>query len=278
MTIGGCWLLTVTAAGRSVLCCFPTKPLSFTACSQFPRAPFLSPAAKKRTRFITRQTFAMPTTRAATKRTPTDPSSPEPEPPQKKNKPTTNEATEPTDSKTASGCSTTGTTNYFLLKSEPDEFSIHQLADAQREEWDGVRNYAARNTLQSMRVGDQCWFYHSSCPTPAIVGKCRIVRQAIPDVTAYQDVNHKNYDSKSTKDNCRWVSVLVEFDSMAQVPLTLKELKHQATHHNNSILANMMLLKRSRLSVMPITPAEWSELEDLMKRKVNGEDLLSSSN
>ncbi|KAL7580923.1 hypothetical protein ACA910_005742 [Epithemia clementina (nom. ined.)] len=142
-----------------------------------------------------------------------------------------------------------------------------------REEWDGVRNYAARNHLRSMNVGDLCWFYHSSCATPAIVGTCRVVRKAIPDVTAFQDPKHPNYDPKSTSaENCRWDSVLVEFDSLYETPITLKELRHQAKH--NQVLENMMLLKRGRLSVMPVTATEWLQVQDLMERKARGENLL----
>lgn len=159
----------------------------------------------------------------------------------------------------------------YLLKSEPHEFSIQDLKRKGREEWDGVRNYTARNYLRRMKVGDQCWFYHSSCKTPAIVGTCRIVREAQSDPTAL-DPNHENYDPKSTPDNCRWSSCLVEFDSIFDIPITLKELRVQAKA--NDVVAGMMLLHRSRLSVMPVTPAEWNAVEDLMRRKERNEDLL----
>ena len=165
------------------------------------------------------------------------------------------------------------TKKYFLLKSEPNEFSIQQLKEKTREEWDGVRNFAARNHLRSMRVGDLSWFYHSSCATPSIVGTCRIVREAVPDVTAFQDPKHENYDPKSTAENCRWDSVLVEFDSIYETPITLKELRNQGKH--NTAIANMFLLNRSRLSVMPITGSEWSAVHSLMERKANGENLLT---
>ena len=160
--------------------------------------------------------------------------------------------------------------NYFLLKSEPHEFSIQQLQQQGRaEEWDGVRNYAARNVLRTMQVGDMCWFYHSSCAAPAIVGTCRVVRGAQPDKTAL-DPAHANYDPKSTPQNCRWDSVLVEFDSIYETPITLKELRAQAK--TNDVIAGMMLLHRSRLSVMPVTMEEWTMVERLMERKANQED------
>jgi predicted RNA-binding protein with PUA-like domain len=126
-----------------------------------------------------------------------------------------------------------------------------------------------------MKVGDQCFFYHSSCKVPAIVGICRIARAAQPDRTAVMDVHHPHYDSKSTMENNRWVSVLVEFESMFSTEITIKELREQATI--NPIIANMTLLKQSRLSVMPITNDEWAAVLDLQKRKERGEDLLNTT-
>jgi predicted RNA-binding protein with PUA-like domain len=165
----------------------------------------------------------------------------------------------------------TNTTKFYLLKSEPDEFSIQHLKHKGREEWDGVRNYSARNYMRQMKVGDQCWFYHSSCKTPAIVGTCRIVREAEPDQTAL-DPKHENYDPKSTPENCRWDSVLVEFDSIYDTPITLKELRAQAK--KNDVIGGMMLLNYSRLSVMPVTSEEWTMVGHLIERKENKEDLL----
>ena len=161
---------------------------------------------------------------------------------------------------------------YFLVKSEPHEFSIQQLKECGREEWDGVRNYAARNHLRQMRLGDNCWFYHSSCKIPAIVGKCRVVRTAAPDATAL-DPQHDNYDPKSTPDNCRWDSVLMEFDELLETPVTLKELRNMAK--SNPVIDGMLLLKRSRLSVMPVTEEQWLAVESLIERKEKGEDLLT---
>jgi predicted RNA-binding protein with PUA-like domain len=165
----------------------------------------------------------------------------------------------------------TNATNLYLLKSEPHEFSIEDLKRKGREEWDGVRNYSARNYMRQMKVGDRCWFYHSSCKTPAIVGICRVVREAQPDQTALNP-DHENYDAKSTPENCRWDSVLIEFDSICETPLTLKELRTQAKF--NDVIAGMMLLNRSRLSVMPVTDQEWTMIEHLMQRKENKDDLL----
>jgi len=160
-----------------------------------------------------------------------------------------------------------GRPHLYLLKSEPHEFSIDDLKNKGREEWDGIRNYAARNHMRQMREGDLCWFYHSSCKTPAIVGTCRIVRGSRPDRTA-MDPEHKNYDPKLRE----WISCLVEFDSTLEAPITLKELKAQAKI--NSVIAGMMLLRQSRLSVMPVTRTEWNEVENLIGRKRRNEDLL----
>jgi predicted RNA-binding protein with PUA-like domain len=175
---------------------------------------------------------------------------------------------------------------HFLLKSEPHEYSIQQLRQDQREEWNGVRNYTARNHLQTMKQGDRCFFYHSSCKSPSIVGTCHIARTAQPDTTAI-DPTHKYFDPKSIKqDNNkknnknqnnnnninRWVSVLVEFEALFETPITIKELRAQAII--NPVIADMTLLRRPRLSVMPVSPEEWQAVLDLQSRKELGEDLL----
>lgn len=130
--------------------------------------------------------------------------------------------------------------------------------------------------MRQMKIGDQCWFYHSSCKTPAIVGLCRIAREAQPDQTAL-DPQHENYDAKSTTiENCRWDSVLVEFDSIYETPITLKELREQAKQ-GNQVIAGMMLLRQSRLSVMPVTTQEWNAVQDLIQRKERNEDLTGQS-
>ena len=161
--------------------------------------------------------------------------------------------------------------SYYLLKSEPHEYSIEHLQRDYRSEWDGVRNYAARNFMREMEVNDRCFFYHSSTTKPAIVGTCRVIRAAQPDETAL-DESHENYDPKSTSESCRWDSVQVEFESQFETPITLQELRAQAK--NNSTIAGMMLLQRGRLSVMPVTEAEWNAVLELQTRKERGNDLL----
>jgi predicted RNA-binding protein with PUA-like domain len=116
------------------------------------------------------------------------------------------------------------TPNYFLLKSEPSEFSIQDLEECGEEEWDGVRNYQARNKLRAMKVGDLAYFYHSSCSVPGIVGTMRIVREVAPDETAL-DPNHNGYDPKSTPAICRWDAVRLRFETKFHEPVTLRQLK-----------------------------------------------------
>jgi predicted RNA-binding protein with PUA-like domain len=170
---------------------------------------------------------------------------------------------------------------HYLLKSEPNEYSIQQLCQDHREEWNGVRNYTARNHLQTMKEGNRCFFYHSSCKTPSIVGTCIIARTAQPDPTAV-DPTHKIFDPKSihnnksnnnnNSNNNRWVSVLVEFEEQFETPITIQELRAQAII--NPVVANMTLLRRPRLSVMPISSEEWQAVLNLQSRKERGEDLL----
>lgn len=142
--------------------------------------------------------------------------------------------------------------NYWLMKSEPDMFSIDDLKHVVTEAWNGVRNYQARNMIRDqMRVGDRAFFYHSSCPIPAIVGIMDIVRNAYPDPTAF-DESSPYYDPKSTTANPRWYMVDVRFVRELRRPITLQELKS----HSN--LMDLPLLRRgNRLSVMPVTGQQW---------------------
>jgi predicted RNA-binding protein with PUA-like domain len=162
-------------------------------------------------------------------------------------------------------------TGYYLLKSEPSEFSIQDLEKCVVEEWDGVRNFQARNIMRTMQKGDRAFFYQSSCKNAGIVGTVVVTREAQPDVTAYQDPNHPGYDPKSTADNCRWDSVEIKFDEVFPVTVTLKELKARAK--TNESIAQMTLLKNSRLSVHQLTAAEWSAVEELVDEKVPGENI-----
>ena len=142
---------------------------------------------------------------------------------------------------------------YWLMKSEPDEFSIDDLAAAptRTSPWSGVRNYRARNFMRDeMRIGDRAFFYHSSCPEPGIAGIATIASDAYPDASQF-DSRSPYHDPKSTRAAPRWMNVDVKFLKKTPfVPLT--ELRtHQA-------LANMRTLRPgNRLSITPVTPAEW---------------------
>jgi len=142
---------------------------------------------------------------------------------------------------------------YWLMKSEPDEFSIDDLARAPRRgsAWFGVRNYQARNFMRDeMQIGDQVLFYHSSCPEPGIAGLAEVCTAAYPDATQF-DPKGKYYDAKATRENPRWVNVDVRFIKKTRL-LGLTELReHKA-------LAGMRLLARgNRLSITPVDPGEW---------------------
>ena len=144
--------------------------------------------------------------------------------------------------------------NYWLMKSEPAEFSIDDLAarPGQIEHWDGVRNYQARNMIRDqMKVGDGVLFYHSNCATPGIVGQAEICREAYPDFTAF-DPGHPHYDAASSLENPRWLMVDVRFVRKFRRTITLAELKERPE------LEGLALIRRgNRLSVMPVTAAQW---------------------
>ncbi len=149
---------------------------------------------------------------------------------------------------------------YWLMKSEPTSFSIDDLAkrSQQTEPWDGVRNYQARNFLQSMQKADRAFYYHSSCPTPGIVGITEIIRTAYPDKTAFDPSNH-HYDPKSKRDKPTWFCVDIKLIEKFRQPITLETLKKQP------YLASMRLLQKgNRLSIMPITSKEWEAILKLM--------------
>ena len=144
--------------------------------------------------------------------------------------------------------------NYWLIKSEPTEFSIDDLASCsnQTTHWDGVRNYQARNMLRDqMQLGDQAFFYHSNTDSTGIVGIAEIVRTAYPDFTAF-DSNDKHYDPKSDPDNPRWYMVDIHLLRKLRRVITLAELRE------HSELADLPLLRRgNRLSIMPVTAQHW---------------------
>jgi len=152
--------------------------------------------------------------------------------------------------------------HYWLMKSEPDEFSIDDLVRAKNQStpWVGVRNYQARNYMRDvMQVGDRALFYHSSCPEPGVAGVVEISREAYPDATQF-DPKSPYYDAKSTRAAPRWLHVDVQLVKKTRL-VPLAELR--ATRG----LEDMVTLRRgNRLSITPVTPAEWKIVEKLAAR------------
>ncbi|NDD63025.1 MAG: EVE domain-containing protein [Acidobacteria bacterium] len=151
---------------------------------------------------------------------------------------------------------------YWLMKSEPDVFSIDDLAKAARQTtcWDGVRNYQARNFMRSMEVGDQVFFYHSNATPSCIAGIAEVAKRSYPDHTALDPHDH-HFDPKATADKPIWEMVDLRFVRKFAQPLALEELRSVAG------LEKMELLRRgSRLSVQPVTPSEWKIILRLADR------------
>ena len=144
---------------------------------------------------------------------------------------------------------------YWLMKSEPDVFSIHDLKVAPHQTtcWDGVRNYQARNFMRDeMRAGDRVFFYHSNADPPGIAGIAEVIRETYPDYTAF-DPHDAHYDPKTRREAPTWFMVDVRFVKAFKSLITLDELRRTKK------LEKMMVLHRgSRLSVQPVTPREWA--------------------
>lgn len=141
---------------------------------------------------------------------------------------------------------------YWLMKSEPDVYSIDDLKRDGREMWDSIRNYQARNMMRDdMRIGDEVFFYHSNCKEPGIVGIAKVVSKPYPDPTQF-DPKSNYFDPKSDKDNPRWILVDVEFVRKLTRPITLAEIKAEPG------LEDMILTRRgNRLSIMPVDQEHW---------------------
>ena len=142
---------------------------------------------------------------------------------------------------------------YWLIKSEPNAYSFADLMSEpdQTAEWDGVRNYQARNIMRDeMRVGDGVLFCHSSTTPQAVVGTAVVVREGYPDDTAW-DPRSEHPDPKSTPDKAIWYMVDIKAEAELPYPVTLAEIK------STPGLENMALVKRPRLSVQPVMPEEW---------------------
>ncbi|HWG91690.1 MAG TPA: EVE domain-containing protein [Candidatus Thermoplasmatota archaeon] len=152
--------------------------------------------------------------------------------------------------------------SYWLAKSEPDVFSIEDLAKApdQTTFWDGVRNFEARNNLRAMKKGDLVFYYHSNASPSAVVGIAKVVREAYPDATAF-DPKDDHYDPKSDRNDPTWFGVDVRLVEIFPRAVGLDEIK------GTPALSEMALLKRSRLSVTPVTAAEWKAVCKLGRGK-----------
>jgi predicted RNA-binding protein with PUA-like domain len=150
---------------------------------------------------------------------------------------------------------------YWLMKSEPDEASIDDLASApgQRLPWTGVRNYQARNFMRDrMKIGDGVLFYHSSCAEPGIVGIAEVCSPAYPDATQF-DRKSKYFDAKSTRDAPRWMHVDVKLKKKTRL-LSLREMRERPE------LAEMIVLRPgNRLSITPVAPDQWRAVMALLR-------------
>lgn len=153
---------------------------------------------------------------------------------------------------------------YWLFKSEPTTFSIDDLQSRpkQTEHWDGVRNYQVRNMMRNeIKVGDQGFFYHSSCKPPGIAGIIEVVREAYPDFSAW-DLASPYYDPKSSAQKPRWFMVDVKLVRKFPRFIALDELKRQPK------LQEMRILRKgNRLSITPVTSSEWKEVLKLAEMR-----------
>ncbi|MDX1680659.1 MAG: EVE domain-containing protein [Akkermansiaceae bacterium] len=145
--------------------------------------------------------------------------------------------------------------NYWLIKSEPDVFSIDDLKKVKREPWDGVRNYQARNfMMKEMKPGDLALFYHSNAKPPGVAGIAKVASETYPDPTQFKP-KAKYYDPKSKKDNPRWWLVDFEFVKKFKEEIPLETLK------NDKQLSEMMVCQKgSRLSITPVEAKHYKRI------------------
>ena len=146
----------------------------------------------------------------------------------------------------------------WLMKSEPDVYSIDDLQRDGQEMWDSIRNYQARNMMRDdMRIGDPIFFYHSSCKEPGVVGIAEVASKPYPDPVQF-DKQSRYFDAKSEPDNPRWILVDVKFVRKLKRNVTLTEIKAE------KILADMILTRKgNRLSIMPVEKKHWDKILSL---------------
>jgi predicted RNA-binding protein with PUA-like domain len=145
---------------------------------------------------------------------------------------------------------------YWLMKTEPDTFSIMDLERVRLEPWSGVRSFFARAHMRAMTVGDEVLFYHSSCQPPGVAGLAKVARTSVIDETQF-DPASPYFDEKATREKPIWDCVEVEFVSAFENFVTLDRLRHDPD------LAEMLVLKVGRLSVQPVTPEEYARVVEM---------------
>ncbi len=151
-------------------------------------------------------------------------------------------------------------TRYWLMKSEPEDFSIDDLQRVGTEPWTGVRNYQARNFMKDgMRVGDGVLFYHSNTEVPGIYGIARVASTAYPDPTQFQKKS-KYFDEKATAEQPRWFLVDVAFERKLAHGIALDTIRQHAEALGEDFA---LIRKGTRLSVLPVTAAQWKLLLSL---------------
>ena len=146
--------------------------------------------------------------------------------------------------------------HYWLMKSEPQVYSIDDLRRDKRTAWNGVRNYQARNHMRAMKKGDLVLFYHSSSDPTGVAGVAKVVKEAYPDPTQF-DPRSEYHDAKSAKDDPRWWLVDVGFVRRFDEPVALAAIKADKR------LADMVLVNNSRLSVQPVTQKEFDRVMEM---------------
>jgi predicted RNA-binding protein with PUA-like domain len=149
--------------------------------------------------------------------------------------------------------STRTSKRYWLMKSEPDDFSIDDLARVNIEPWTGVRNYQARNFMRSMRLGDGALFYHSNADVPGVYGIAEVASAAYPDPTQF-DKKSKYFDEKSKREEPRWDLVDVRYVRTLNNAITLDAIRGQAEALGEDFA---LIRKGNRLSVLPVSAAQW---------------------
>ena len=148
---------------------------------------------------------------------------------------------------------------YWLMKSEPDAFSIDDLQRVGTEPWNGVRNYQARNFMHGRKEGDGVLFYHSNAKVPGIAGIARVASAAYPDDTQF-DPKSPYYDPKATREQPRWFLVDVAFERKLGRTIALEEIKQHADELGEAF---PLVARGNRLSVFPVTAAQWKLLLSL---------------